>query len=70
VRKACGTVGSFVGAMLLFRLAYGAWAPLQGDFWQWLVSDTRAQWALLAGIVGIVVGALVGQAIGAALSRD
>jgi hypothetical protein len=55
--------------LLAVRLAYGAWPPFQGDFWQWLTSDSRARWSLLAGVAGIVVGGIIGQAIGLKLER-
>ena len=64
MRKLFGNIGSFIGAMLVFRLVYGAWPPFEGSFWAWLKSDTRAMWSLLASLVGIVIGGLLGQAIG------
>lgn len=70
MRKTFGTIGSFVGAMLAFRLAYGSWPPFQGEFWEWLTSDSRAMWSLLAGIAGVVVGGLLGQSIGMKFDGD
>lgn len=69
MKKTCGTIGSSIGAMLVFRLVYGGWPPFEGDLWQWLGSDSQARLALGAGLVGVVIGAVIGQAIGARSER-
>jgi uncharacterized membrane protein YeaQ/YmgE (transglycosylase-associated protein family) len=66
----CGILGSWIFAMLTFRLVYGAWPPFEGNLGEWLSSDSRARWALLAGFVFGVIGAVVGRAIGGVLNKD
>ena len=58
-----GTVGFVILGMITFRLAYGAWPPLEGEFYQWLSSDSKAVWSMVAAIVGGIVGALICRAM-------
>ena len=66
----CGTIGFFIAAMATFRLAYGAWPPTEGKFGEWLLSDSRAVWSMLAGIVVGVVGLVIGRAVGRVVGRE
>lgn len=62
-KNLCGTLGYWLAAMATFRLAYGAWPPLDGALGQWLASDPKAVWSLVVGVVVGIPGALVGRAL-------
>ncbi len=59
MKNGFGTIGFFVVAMGTFRMTYGAWPPTDGSLGEWLSSDPRAVWSLLAGTAGGMVGALI-----------
>lgn len=63
-----GTLGFFVAGLITFRLSYGAWPPTQGNFGKWLSSDSKARWAMLAGLVVGMVGAVIGRAFSGMLN--
>jgi cytochrome b len=62
MKNTVGTICFVVLGLLTFRLVYGAWPPFEGKFGEWLASDPRAGWSMVAAVVGGIVGALVGRA--------
>jgi cytochrome b len=62
-----GTLGFFVAAMATFRLTYGAWPPFEGNFVEWILSDSKAQRAMLAGVIVGMLGMAIGRAFGRGL---
>lgn len=63
--KVVGTIGSFAGAMIVFRWAYGGWPPAEGDLWEWFTTVPQAKYAVLLSLAGVVAGGLLGQVVGA-----
>ncbi len=57
-----GTIGFFITSMATFRFVYGAWPPKAGNFGQWISSDPRALWTMVAAIFVGMVGALISRA--------
>lgn len=70
VKDLLGPLGFVVAAMVAFRLVYGAWPPLEGELGPWLASDSRAVWAMGAGIVAGCAGLVIGRAIGRVVGRE
>jgi hypothetical protein len=60
MRDFVGTLAFFIAGTSTFRIIYGRWPPTSGNFGQWLVSDGKARWAILAGLlVGMVATVIV-----------
>jgi tetratricopeptide (TPR) repeat protein len=57
-----GTLAFFIAGVGTFRLIYGVWPPTEGDFGQWLYSDIRARWAMVAGILAGMLATAIGRA--------
>src|SRR5689334_13687821 len=71
MRDFCGTLSFFIAAWGTFRLVYGAWPPMKGNFGQWLLADSRAKWAMAAGLLAGMIGAIIVRAFCSASStRD
>jgi tetratricopeptide (TPR) repeat protein len=59
MRDFFGTL-TFIAGTGTFRIIYGQWPPTSGRFGQWLLSDGKARWAILAGmLVGMVATSIV-----------
>lgn len=52
MKNTCGMIGFMVVALITFRLLNGAWPPMEGRLGEWLASNPRAVWAMIAGVVG------------------
>ena len=60
MRDFLGTLTFFIAGTSTFRMIYGQWPPTSGNFGQWLVSNGKGRWAILAGmLVGIVATSIV-----------
>lgn len=70
MKNLCGTIGFVILGMVTFRFVYAAWPPFDGNFGQWMSSDPKTRWAMVAGIVGGMVGAFIGRAIARILGQQ
>lgn len=63
-----GMFGFYAAAMAAFRVVYGAWPPHQGKFGDWLMSDSKAQMAMLVGVGAGMIGAMICRALASAVN--
>jgi Tetratricopeptide repeat len=60
MRDFLATMTFFIVGTGTFRVMYGQWPPTSGNFGQWLLSDGKARWAILAGmLVGMVATSIM-----------
>jgi len=60
MRDFFGTLTFFIAGTGTFRIIYGRWPPTSGKFGEWLLSDSKARWAILAGmLVGMVATSIM-----------
>ena len=63
MKSLCGTIGFFVVAMITFRLVYGAWPPTEGNLGNWISTEPKAIWAMVAAIIAGMIGTFIGQTL-------
>jgi hypothetical protein len=63
MKQLYGSLVFFLAGTGTFRLVYGAWPPTAGDFGQWLSSDSKAKWAICAGLLAALFASAIARAM-------